>query len=172
MDTKVTFPADQNAKEGVQPRQGRPPALGEIGLRNFAPYLMNRIMGRYNRSLREVLAKAGLSIPKVRTLVVLSVIDGLMVSELAVYTVLEQSTLSRTLDALEAEKLIRREAPARDTRMRHIFITKEGREAFDAMWPYMREAYEALFAGVPDDERTRFVATLQTLLKNVRKHEI
>jgi hypothetical protein len=26
------------------------PALGEIGLDNFAPYLMNRIMGRYNAS--------------------------------------------------------------------------------------------------------------------------
>jgi hypothetical protein len=36
------------------PRQGRArAALGEIGLSNFAPYLMNRIMGRYNADLRQ-----------------------------------------------------------------------------------------------------------------------
>ena len=29
------------------------PRLGEIGLMNFAPYLMNRIMGRYNALLRD-----------------------------------------------------------------------------------------------------------------------
>ena len=29
-----------------------PQKLGEIGLSNYAPYLMNRIMGRYNASLR------------------------------------------------------------------------------------------------------------------------
>ena len=27
--------------------------LGELGLTNFAPYLMNRIMGRYNARLRD-----------------------------------------------------------------------------------------------------------------------
>jgi hypothetical protein len=32
------------------------PRLGEIGLTNFAPYLMNRIMGRYNASLRDEMA--------------------------------------------------------------------------------------------------------------------
>lgn len=29
------------------------PRLGEIGLMNFAPYLMNRIMGRYNAGFRD-----------------------------------------------------------------------------------------------------------------------
>ena len=27
--------------------------LGQIGLQQFAPYLMNRIMGRYNATLRD-----------------------------------------------------------------------------------------------------------------------
>ena len=29
-------------------KDGAPPRLAEIGLTNYAPYLMNRIMGRYN----------------------------------------------------------------------------------------------------------------------------
>ena len=35
--------------------------LGEIGLENFAPYLMNHIMGRYNASLRDEMARLGLT---------------------------------------------------------------------------------------------------------------
>ena len=61
------------------------PSLGELGLSRFAPYLMNRIMGRYNAELRGELARLGLSTPKMRALAVLSVRDGLTINELAVY---------------------------------------------------------------------------------------
>ena len=81
-------------------RRQRISTLGEIGLQQFAPYLMNRIMGRYNATLREDFRKQGLTIPQVRTLAVLSVTDGVTVNDLSVYTVIEQSTLSRTLDTL------------------------------------------------------------------------
>ncbi|MFN6979346.1 MAG: MarR family transcriptional regulator, partial [Gemmobacter sp.] len=75
----------------------RMPRLGEIGLQGFAPYLMNRIMGRYNASLRDEMAALGLTTPKMRALAVLAVIDGLPIRQLAVHAVTEQSTLSRAL---------------------------------------------------------------------------
>ena len=84
------------------------PRLGEIGLTNFAPYLMNRIMGRYNASLRDEMAEQGLTTPKMRALAVLSVVDGPLIRELAVYTVVDPSTLSRSLDQLQVDGLIRR----------------------------------------------------------------
>ncbi len=74
--------------------------LGEIGLQNYAPYLMNRIMGRYNASLREEMAALGLTTPKMRALAVLSVVDGPLIRELAVYAVVEQSTLSRRFGSI------------------------------------------------------------------------
>ena len=52
------------------------PQLGEIGLTNYAPYLMNRIMGRYNASLRDEMADLGLTTPKMRALAVLSRLSG------------------------------------------------------------------------------------------------
>ena len=73
---------DANGPDVPQDSVPRPRTLGEIGLQNFAPYLMNRIMGRYNQSLHEQLGKAGLSVAKMRALAVLSVIDGLMTNEL------------------------------------------------------------------------------------------
>ncbi|MEX3007487.1 MarR family winged helix-turn-helix transcriptional regulator [Hoeflea sp. TYP-13] len=149
-----------------------PKTIGEIGLQNFVPYLLNRITGRYNQSLQDSLGETGLSVAKMRTLAVLSVVDGLMTNELSVYAVIEQSTLSRTLDALEGEGLIRREAGARDSRVRHIYITQDGRDAFTNVWPILAEAYQAMFAGIPADEHDRFVGTLNKILRNIRKHEL
>jgi DNA-binding MarR family transcriptional regulator len=147
------------------------PRLGEIGLQQFAPYLMNRIMGRYNASLRDDLAKLGLTTPKMRTLAVLSVIDGLVISRLAVYAVVEQSTLSRVLDTLEADGLVRRTPDQDDSRAMKIFITEAGRAAFEKLWPTMRQSYDKMFAGIGAAEHAAFVATLQKILVNIRKHD-
>ena len=148
------------------------PRLGEIGLSGFAPYLMNRIMGRYNASFRDELAEMGLTTPKMRALAVLSVVDAPLIRELSVYTVVEQSTLSRVLVQLEAEGLARREADANDSRAVRVFITDAGRAAFDGIWPHMVAAQARMFRGIPEEERRAFLATLQKMLTNIRKHEI
>ena len=145
--------------------------LGEIGLNNFAPYLMNRIMGRYNAGLRKEMLEMGLSTPKMRALAVLSVVDGLQISQLAVYAVVEQSTMSRALDAMMAEDLVQRIADAEDSRVTRIHLTETGRAAFERIWPSMTQQYERMFAGVSDDERSAFVGTLQRMLRNIRQHD-
>jgi DNA-binding MarR family transcriptional regulator len=150
----------------------RRPRLGEIGLMNFAPYLMNRIMGRYNAGFRDEMAEMGLTTPKARALAVLSVVEGPLIRELAVYTVIEQSTLSRALDQLQAEGLIRRETDASDSRAVRVFISDAGRAVFEDLWPHMADAQARMFRGIPEDERQAFVATLQKMLINIRKHEI
>ncbi|MBL9050468.1 MAG: winged helix-turn-helix transcriptional regulator [Tabrizicola sp.] len=150
----------------------RRPRLGEIGLTNFAPYLMNRIMGRYNAGFREEMAEMGLTTPKARALAVLSVVEGPLIRELAVYTVVEQSTLSRVLDQLQADGLIRREVDASDSRAVRVFITEAGRAVFEDLWPHMADAQDRMFRGIPEEERRAFLATLQKMLINIRKHEI
>ncbi len=161
-----------NEETATTPRPAIPQHLRETGLTNFAPYLMNRIMGRYNASLREEMAGLGLTTPKMRTIAVLSVIDAPLIRELAVYTVTEQSTLSRALDQLTTEGLIRRETDPADSRATRVFITESGRAAFDILWPHMSAAQARMFHGIPKEERAAFVVTLQKMLANIRKHEI
>lgn len=148
------------------------PRLGEMGLSNFAPYLMNRITGRYNASLREEMAALGLTTAKMRALATLSVIERPLIRELAVYAVVEQSTLSRALDGLAADGLIRREPDPDDSRATRVQLTEAGRMAFESLWPHMARAHEDMFRGIPEVERTAFVATLQKILGNIRKHDI
>ncbi|SFH27122.1 DNA-binding transcriptional regulator, MarR family [Palleronia marisminoris] len=146
--------------------------LGEIGLWQFAPYLMNRIMGRYNANLQTAVRPQNLTTAKMRTLAVLAVVPGLTINELSVYAVIEQSTMSRTLEAMERSGLIRRETRESDARVREIYLTDAGQSEFDAVWPIMYARYRELFTGIDDAERTAFVGTLQKVLRNVRLHDL
>ncbi len=148
------------------------PLLGTIGLENFEPYLMNRIMGRYNATLREDVALKGLTTAKMRALAVLSVINGPLIRELSVYAVIEQSTLSRALDAMEHDGHIRREADDQDARATRVFLSDAGRAAFEQLWPSMAQAYEDMFRGVAPEDRAVFLRTLKTMLLNIRKNKI
>lgn len=163
-------PAQTGPQTGAQPAAN--PRLGEIGLSNYAPYLMNRIMGRYNASLRDEMADLGLTTPKMRVLAVLSVIEAPLIRDLAVYTVIEQSTLSRALDQLATDGMVRREADPADSRATRIHLTKNGRSTFESLWPRMADAHARMFRGIDDAERRAFVGTLQKMLANIRKHDI
>ncbi|TDK47428.1 MarR family winged helix-turn-helix transcriptional regulator [Antarcticimicrobium luteum] len=155
--------------EGDDP--GRTPWLGEVGLNGFAPYLMNRIMGRYNADLRREMTALGLSTAKMRALAVLSVIDGLQLSQLGVYAVVEQSTLSRAVDSLCTEGLVRRESDPDDQRASRIYLTRSGRAAFDRMWPHMAASHDRMFEGIDEAEQRAFLGTLHKMLGNIRKHD-
>lgn len=153
------------------PVTSRAPRLGEIGLDNFAPYLMNRIMGRYNADIRQQTTAMGLTTPKMRALAVLSVVDGLLIRDLAVYAVVEMSTLSRALDQLEAQSLVQRVPDPIDNRATRISITPAGRDTFETHWPTMARAYERMFENISDSERQVFVGTLKKILGNIRIHD-
>ncbi|MGK9169270.1 MarR family transcriptional regulator [Inquilinus limosus] len=148
------------------------PTLGEIGLNQFAPYLMNRVMARWNANMSEALKAHDMTTTKMRALAILSISSTLTINELSVYAVTEQSTMSRTLDALEEQGYIRRQPRAEDMRVRDIAITEEGRAVFDTVWPTMYALLTQMFEGVDGDEYVAFVATLHKILRNIRKHDI
>ena len=145
--------------------------VGDQLLDDFAPYLMNRIMGRYNESLRQKMTSLDLTTPKMRALAVLSALDGIFINELAVYAVVEQSTLSRALEQLNSDGLIKREIDIIDTRATRVYLTRLGSDAFRSLWPDMLNSYNEMFNEINDAEKSQFIITLQKILKNIRKHE-
>ena len=145
--------------------------VGDQLLDDFAPYLMNRIMGRYNESLRQKMTSLDLTTPKMRALAVLSALDGIFINELAVYAVVEQSTLSRALEQLNSDGLIKREIDIIDTRATRVYLTRLGADAFRSLWPDMLNSYNEMFNEINDAEKSQFIITLQKILKNIRKHE-
>jgi MarR family transcriptional regulator, transcriptional regulator for hemolysin len=149
----------------------RVPSLGEIGLNHFAPYLVNRVSARWNTKLAEQLKAFNMTTAQMRALAVLSISSGQTINDLAALTISEQSTMSRTLDALEEQGYIERRARPEDMRVRKITITDAGRAAFEAFWPAMFQSYEAMFKDVGSAEYFAFLSTLQKILRNIREGE-
>lgn len=144
------------------------PSLAEIGLNHFVPYLLNRVAATWNADMAGELRTFDLTTPQMRTLAVLGINSGLTINELSTLAVTEQSTMSRTLDTLEARGFVSRRPRPSDLRVREVEITAAGREAFDAFWPVMFQHYEQMFRGIGEDEFSQFVATLQKVLRNNR----
>lgn len=151
---------------------GRIPSLGEMGLNQFAPYIMNRVIARWNANLSEDLRARDITTAKMRALAVLSISASLTINELSVLGVTEQSTMSRTLDSLEEQGLISRTPRADDLRIRDVAITEEGRAVFNDFWPVMYDGLRQMFRDIDDEECSAFLNTLQKILRNVRKNDL
>lgn len=149
------------------PAPERPLAEG-IPLDDFVPYLLNRISNRLNSDLAAELRGLGHSLPQWRVLAVLRVRDGRALSELSVYTVIEQSTLSRIVERMVKAGLVERRAHERDARVVRVHLTAGGRAAFERMVPVALCHYRRATAGIGPGEVERLVATLHRILDNVR----
>lgn len=147
------------------------PSLGEIGLNFFVPYLLNRIAATWSADLSEDLRRHDLTTPQMRVLAVLSINTGLTINELSELTVTEQSTMSRTLDSLEDRGLVRRRPRDSDLRVREVDVTGAGRKLFADFWPVMFRHYDEMFKDIGEDEFSALVATLQKVLRNIRRNQ-
>lgn len=147
------------------------PTMGEIGLNHFAPYLMNRVMARWNANLATELKALDMTTAKMRALAILAITPSVTINELSVFTVTEQSTMSRTVDSLEEQGYIKRQPRPDDMRVRDVTITKAGREAFEKIWPTMYDSLLQMFHGIEEEEYRAFIATLHKMLANIHNHE-
>jgi len=148
------------------------PSLGQIGLQQFAPYLINSVSLSWTTHLAAALKSHDMTTAKMRALAVLSISSPVTINELSLYALTEQSTMSRTLDALEEQGFILRKPRAEDLRVRDVDITQTGREAFSKVWPMMYDLLLKLFDGVDNEEYKAFTTTLHKVIVNIRKHEI
>lgn len=151
----------QNIQDGVS----------KTGLSQFTPYLMNRIMHRYNQGLQAEFAPAGLSVSKMRALAALAAMGKLTVNELAIYAVAEQSTMSRTVDQMEKDGLISRAISEKDSRVRVVTLSEAGQDTYREMWPKMQAAEANMLDGLDDETRAQFIETLNQVLRNIRHND-
>ncbi|MDQ0315438.1 MarR family winged helix-turn-helix transcriptional regulator [Amorphus orientalis] len=154
-----------------RPRDAAPRSLGQIGLDHFAPYLINRISARWNADMLDRLKEYGLSTLEMRVLAILSVMPDVTINEIAVFAVTEQSTMSRTLHGLEGRGLVTIRRREGDQRVREVNMTKDGRAAFNQVWPEMHDSLNRMFAGFSDTEYEMLIMLLTRVLRNIRHHD-
>ncbi|MDE2361839.1 MAG: MarR family transcriptional regulator [Hyphomicrobiales bacterium] len=152
-------------------RKGEPLETQE-DLRAYIPYLVNRLSNRLGADQNKLLAEHGLNNAALRTLSVLHIYGKLTVNDISVLAVIEQSTASRTIDALLSAGLVTRELGEADQRRREVSMTPHGEILLRRIWPVVERNYERLVEGVKPDEIRLCAAVLSRMIDNVRKHPL
>lgn len=140
-------------------------------LEHFTPYLMNRIIARYNKSVEAALRDAGITVAQMRALAALAENGPRTVGELSVLTVIKQSTLSRVLDGMEAAGLVQRQTEDGDSRVRRIVLTAAGAAAHEAAWPGMLSMQDQLLRSLRPDEQETLNRMLLRIFYDIRHHD-
>lgn len=148
--------------------QSPKPLAEGISLDDFLPYLLNRISNRLNSDLSDDLRRMGLTLPDWRVLAVLHVRDGRTLGELSVYTVIEQSTLSRIVVRMARAGYVERRPAEHDGRIVQVLLAPAGREAFARILPVAMRHYRRAVQGLGEDELGQLIATLHRILGNIR----
>ena len=116
---------------------------------------------------RRLQARADMPLAWYDVLVHLEEAEGgrLRMGDLAAAILFSKSGLTRVVDRMEHEGLVRRERPAGDRRVIEVALTEQGAEALAVARPFHRDDVERLFASHLDD---RDFAALARALPKVR----
>ncbi len=76
----------------------------------------------------------------------------------------DTSTIGSVIDRLEARQLVVRNTSPSDRRVRLLTLTPEGESVVRAMEPDMLRAQERMLEPLPPEQRTQFMAMLDTLV--------
>jgi DNA-binding MarR family transcriptional regulator len=137
------------------------------GFDEYLFYLFMQTVNRRNRDFNPALSAVGLSIAEWRAMAVINRLDGCLMSELAEFTTVDRTTLTRTIDHLSAKELTVRVASPQDRRQVRVELTAQGRIVIDQAVNALRTHNERALGGLSDDELTTLRALLQRILRNL-----
>ena len=91
------------------------------------------------------------------------------VGELGERLVIQPYNMTRLLDRLEADKLLKREKAADDRRGAIAVLTDKGAELRRRIWPHYRKAIQLVFASaLTDSESEALVRSLKKIIAHLR----
>jgi DNA-binding MarR family transcriptional regulator len=147
-------------------RSGRKPPVP----RGQGGFLLSKIHHLSRRVLARKMKEHGLEEPNPgqgRILFALWQGDGVPITILAERTALEKSTLTRMLDRMEADGMVRREAAPGDRRSVRVVLQPRVRGMLDDFAAVSEEMGAVFYRGVSAEEIRAFEATLEKIYANL-----
>ena len=141
--------------------------MAALDLGQFIPYLLYRVSRRLNAHLRDEMRRESVTIHRWRILAVLSAHDGCSLSELAAYTVKEQSVISRVADQMAKDGLVRRVADPLDGRVVRLYLADKGKRLFARIFPVAQVHHERATGALTGAEQKTLVRLLHKMLEGI-----
>ncbi len=142
-----------------------------LELINFLPFLLNRAGSRVAAAFSEILKEYDVTLPMWRVLAVLRQEDGLRAGQLAAVTSIEAWNVSRLVNAMERQDLLRRQHDSNDARAVSIHLTQKGRELIDQIVPHALKCEQLLFQDFTAKEAAQLKEMLRRLHDNMARWE-
>ena len=129
-------------------------------------YLLFQASRQRDLHFERSLARAGLNVARWRTLAIIRRMGELTMKELALYSTIDRTTLTRAVDQLVAQGLVERTIPARDRRKVCLALSAAGVAAYSRAIPLLRSGNADL---LQDSSEAEVRAAARLLQRSVRR---
>jgi DNA-binding MarR family transcriptional regulator len=130
------------------------------------PYLLTRAGSRMGNAFAKALKPFGLNLSEWRVCASLLYVPRQTLSELSLHATPDISALSRIIDRLENEDLVKREKSATDGRSIRIALTQQGEELALRIVPVARQHESVVLAGFAASDVQALRSMLLKLYEN------
>ncbi len=132
-------------------------------------YLLAASSDRASAQFHAHVRAQGLRVPEWRVLACLVDDDGMMITQLAKLSLMEQSRMTRIVDQMDARGLVARAPDNADKRRVRVCLTEKGRALADTLVADARAHEARLLSSLADTDAERIKVVLQTLLDTLEE---
>lgn len=130
-------------------------------------YLLNRLVGRYNKVIGRELQKLGLDIPSWRVLMILGEASPRSVRDIATAAVIPLSTMTRIVQRMEAAGFVRAAPSRQDARVTEVSLSPLGRAKTVNAREAAAPVYRKLIADIEEPEFNKLLDMLNRMHANL-----
>jgi len=133
------------------------------------PYLLTRVTARTNQLWVRQLRDHGLTIGRWQVLNVLSAYDGSRIGTIADLSGGEQAAVSRVIDQMERDELVKRRPSLNDSRAVEVWITQLGRKTYAELMPEAKAFVKRMVRTLTDTEIKQMTSLLERLFSDLQE---
>jgi len=131
---------------------------------SYLLYLLAAASERASEQFHQIVRAKGLRVPEWRVMACLYDQDGLMITKLAEYALVEQSRLTRIVDQMDRKNLVKRHAGIDDRRKVTVHLTTKGKKTAKTLVTKAREHETKVLALLDDTDAAHLKPALEMLL--------
>lgn len=157
----------ENASPETSPANDVPDPAGEFPVAppEYLLYLVYLACRLRDQKLEAALAGVGLNVARWRTLACIRRIGACSMRELALYSTIDRTTLTRTVDQLVAQGLVERATPPQDRRKVLLLLTEAGADLHARALPVVRSCNAGVLEGAADAQIRTAARVLQGVIR-------
>ena len=153
--------------DDAQPTVAAPGEAYPFETSTYLFHLLVAIDRQRDLRLDERMRALGLTVPRYRAIGVIARLEPCTMSELADYSVVERTTMTRIVDQLVAEALAERSSTTADRRKVLLSLTPAGRQLYTRAVEIIIELNREMVAGIPASVQAAVIGAEETMLRNL-----